>query len=169
MSDEQNFLTGQPRQQEERSFAPFIVAGVVVLVIVGALVFLSARTRKTTASTTPDPYASQLTLSDIALSQSSNIAGSQITYVDGTITNHGNRTVDAVGVETIFHGGTYPQAQQTNLSLIRTRDPYIDIEPVSADPLKPGDSRPFRLIFDHVTPEWDQQPPAIRVMQLHFR
>ena len=41
------------------------------------------------------------------------------------------------------------------LKLIRTREPYIDLEPVSAAPLKPGDVEDFRLIFDAVSPDWN--------------
>ena len=36
------------------------------------------------------------------------------------------------------------------LNLIRTHQPYIDTEPVSAAPIAPGETREFRLIFDHV-------------------
>jgi hypothetical protein len=35
--------------------------------------------------------------------------------------------------------------------LIRARDPYVDVEPVSASPLKPGGEQDFRLIFDGVS------------------
>jgi hypothetical protein len=55
------------------------------------------------------------------------------------------------------------------LTLIRTLEPYVDIEPVSAEPLKRGDSHDFRLIFDHVSPTWNQQYPAIQVMRVETR
>jgi hypothetical protein len=163
------FLSGEPAQQEQRSLAPWIIAGAgVLLVIAGLLVF--GRSRTSAVPTTPDAYAGQLAVSDIALSQSSNMAGSQITYVDGVIANHGDRVVDGVTVQTVFHlAGAVSQVVPGRLSLIRTRDPYVDIEPVSAEPLKPGEGKPFRLIFDHVDPAWDQQPPEVRVMQVHFR
>jgi hypothetical protein len=165
------FLSGEAKQQEQRSLTPWIVAGGVVLVVVAGLLIASYTHARPAAGGAPDAYASQLAISDIALSQSSNMAGSQITYVDGTIANHGNRVVDSVTVETAFHlaGGSGPQLLSTPLSLIRTRDPYIDIEPVSADPIKPGESKSFRLIFDHVSADWDQQNPDVRVLQVHLR
>jgi hypothetical protein len=52
------------------------------------------------------------------------------------------------------------------LKLIRTRDPYIDTEPVSAAPLKPGDQRDFRLSFDAVSPDWDGAYPEIRILKV---
>jgi hypothetical protein len=42
----------------------------------------------------------------------------------------------------------------------------VDTEPVGADPLKPEDRREFRLIFDSVAPDWNQQYPEIRVIQI---
>lgn len=174
MGDNGEFLLGQSTQKEGRSLAPWMIAGSVVLIVVLVWVVAGSRSRKA-AVTTPDSYASQLAISDIALSQSSNMAGSQLTYVDGVITNHGNRTVDGVTVQTRFHdggeapGSSQPQVESSSLSLIRTREPYIDTAPVSSNPIKPGESRPFRLIFDHVGADWNQQNPDIQVLQTHFK
>jgi hypothetical protein len=46
------------------------------------------------------------------------------------------------------------------------RDPYIDVEPLSAAPLKPGDQHDFRLIFDAVSPDWDGAYPEIRILHV---
>jgi hypothetical protein len=62
--------------------------------------------------------------------------------------------------------GEPPQRTPMPLMLIRTREPYVDIEPVSSAPLKPGESHDFRLIFDHVSPTWNQQHPTIQVMHV---
>jgi hypothetical protein len=45
----------------------------------------------------------------------------------------------------------------------------VDLEPVSAAPIEPGQSRDFRLIFDTVPAEWNQQYPEIRVVSVHAR
>jgi len=169
----EGFLSERPGESESRSYAPWIVAGLVVAVVVGILIaFGGHKTSGDVANASvPDAYAPLLTISDLALSQSSNIAGSQITYVDGTITNKGSRVVTGVTVQTGFHlgSGSPAQMETTTLNLIRTRDPYVDIEPVSADPIKPGESKPFRLIFDHVSPDWDQQSPHVRVMHVQLK
>jgi hypothetical protein len=165
-----DFLSGKPAKQEERSFTPWIIAGIVVIAIIGGLIFAGMRPSKQAANT-PDPYAAQLAISGVQLSTSSNMAGSQLTYVDGQITNQGDKTVDGITVRATFHDSLNQPGQQETmrLSLIRTRDPYIDIEPVSADPIKPGESKPFRLIFDHVSQDWNQQNPDIQILQVHFR
>jgi hypothetical protein len=59
-----------------------------------------------------------------------------------------------------------PQIETLPLSLIRTREPYIDTQPVSAAPLKPGDGREFRLIFESLPANWNTQMPEIRVIQV---
>jgi hypothetical protein len=48
--------------------------------------------------------------------------------------------------------------------LIRTREPYVDTQPVSAAPLKPGDGQDFRLIFESIPANWNMQLPEIRVI-----
>jgi hypothetical protein len=169
-----SFLSGETKREEARSWTPWIIAGSVVVIIALLLVFVGSRSHKV-ASTTPDPYAGQLALSAIALSQSSNMAGSQLTYVDGIITNHGDRTVDGVTVRTTFHGAgdasgaSKPQGEISALNLITSREPYIDTAPVSSSPIKPGEQKPFRLIFDHVSADWNQQNPDLQIMQVHFK
>ena len=167
-----DFLTSRPVEREERSFAPWIIAGAMVAIVIGVLVFMSMRAGKASGtSSTPDAYASQLAISGVELSQSSNGVGSQITYVDGQVTNKGSQTVTGVTVRTTFFDSLNQPGQEETmaLNLIRTRDPYIDIEPVSADPIKPGESKPFRLIFDHVSQDWNQQSPQMRIMQVHHQ
>jgi hypothetical protein len=58
------------------------------------------------------------------------------------------------------------QNETQALNLIRTREPYVDVEPVSAAPLKPGDSADFRLIFDTIAQDWDGAFPEIRIIHI---
>jgi hypothetical protein len=55
------------------------------------------------------------------------------------------------------------------LSLIRTRQPYIDTQPVAAAPIEPGQTRDFRLIFDSVPPDWNLQLPELRVISIRSK
>lgn len=158
----------QPKQSEGRSWLPWIVAGAVVVVILIVLLVSGHRPpaaqQAEDSAAKPDPYASQLTISNLDMSEATNFAGGKVTYVDGTITNKGDKTVTAVNVVVTFQNdtGEPPQRTPMPLMLIRTREPYVDIETVSAAPLKPGDSHEFRLIFDHVTPTWNQHYPTIQ-------
>ncbi|MGI4827973.1 MAG: DUF2393 family protein [Janthinobacterium lividum] len=111
-------------------------------------------------------YAGNLPLTNLVMSESTSFSGGKETYVDGHIANTGTKTVSGVTVQVLFapDGGGSPQLETVPVNLIRMRQPYIDTEPVSAAPLAPGASADFRLIFDDVRPEWDQQPPTIRVI-----
>lgn len=170
------FLSEKKTQPETRSWLPWIIAGVVIVVVVLGLILVSSHRERSAlqaenASQTPDPYASQLSIGNLQMSEAANFAGGKVTYVDGTITNKGDKTVTGIHVVVTFKNdmGEPPQKTPMPLTLIRTREPYVDIEPVSAEPLKPGDSHDFRLIFDHVTPTWNQQYPVIQAMHVETR
>jgi hypothetical protein len=87
--------------------------------------------------------------------------------VDGHIKNIGGETVTAVTVQVLFANDEAmpPQIETVPLSLIRTREPYVDTQSVSAAPLKPGDEREFRLIFESIPSNWNTQMPEIRVIR----
>ena len=53
-----------------------------------------------------------------------------------------------------------PQVETVPLTLIRTHEPYVDTEPVSAAPIKAGEVREFRLIFENIGANWNQQTAA---------
>ena len=169
------FLSEKKTKPDGRSWLPWVIAGVVVLVVLGWLLVSSHRQRAVqqaeNASQTPDAYASQLSIGNLQMSEATNFTGSKVTYVDGVITNKGDKTVTGVNVVVTFANdiGEPPQKTPMPLSLIRTREPYVDIEPVSAEPLKPGDSHEFRLIFDHVSPTWNQQYPTVQPTRVQTR
>ncbi len=122
-------------------------------------------------TTALDAYAANLPITGLAMSESANLAGGKVTYLDGHIANTGGRTVTGVTVQVLFRSFAHEVAQNETqpLKLIRVRDPYVDVEPVSAAPLAPGDSHDFRLIFDAVSPDWDGAYPEVRVIHVETR
>ena len=74
-------------------------------------------------------------------------------------------------MQVLFRDPAREVAQNETLPLkfIRVREPYIDLEPVSAAPLKPDSEREFRLIFDAVTPDWDGAYPEVRVIRVETK
>ena len=169
------FNLAPPAQAQERNWLPLAVAAAVVLfaVVVLVLVFEHPKPapKVTPISATPDPYAQSLPITALAMSESSNLAGGKVTYLDGHIANTGSRTVTGVTVQVLFRDGAHEVAQNETLplKLIRMREPYVDLEPVSAAPLTPGREHDFRLIFDAVSPDWDGAYPEVRVIhaELH--
>jgi len=151
-----------------------IAAAVVVVVAVAAVFLLEHGKPKATVtpiSATPDAYAVSLPISGLAMSESSNLAGGKVTYLDGHITNTGTRTVTGITVQVLFRTFVHEVAQNETqpLKLIRIRQPYVDLEPVSAAPFAPCDERDFRLIFDRVSPDWDGAYPEIRILRVESK
>jgi hypothetical protein len=159
-------------EKEERNWLPIAIAAAAVVLVAVVVIFILEH-GKTGGTVTPisaaaDPYAASLPITGLVMSESSNLAGGKVTYIDGHIANSGNRTVTGVAVQVLFRNVAKEVAQNEtqSLKLIRMREPYVDTEPVSAAPLKPGDEHDFRLIFDAVSPDWDGAYPEIRIVRV---
>jgi hypothetical protein len=162
-------------ETRERNWLPLaIAAGVVVIAVVAGVLILGHGRQQPTVTPVNAPlasYAPDLPISGLVMSESSNLAGGKVTYVDGHIANHGSQTIFGITVQVLFRdvANEVTQNETHPLQLIRTRDPYVDLEPVSAAPLKPGDQRDFRLIFDAVSPDWNGAYPEIRVVHVETK
>ena len=169
------FLAAQ-QTREPIPRLPWIIAAGVVILGLGILVIVGGHSHPVspaggTGMAPADPYAANLPIKDLQMSDSTSFSGAKVTYVDGQITNTGGKTLTAITVQVGFHSdvGQFAQRIALPLTFIRTREPYVDTEPVSAAPLQPGQSRDFRLIFDTVPDDWDQQAPEIRVISVRSR
>jgi hypothetical protein len=166
-------LLPDPLSPTTTNWIPWLIAGAVVILGLAALVFFTGRrsTKPQVEGSTlvpADAYAASLPITDLQMSEASNFAGGKVTYIDGNIANTGSRTISGATVQVVFRNelGEVSQKETTALNLIRTREPYVDTQPVSASPLKPGDKREFRLIFDHVTLDWNQQYPELTIIDI---
>jgi Protein of unknown function (DUF2393) len=161
-----------PAETRERNWTPLVIAAGVVTVVAAILIFTLEHGRQpvavTPVSAALDPYAASLPISGLVMSESANLAGGKVTYLDGHIRNTGTRTISSITVQVLFRDTAHEVTQNETqpLKLIRTRDPYVDLEPVSAAPLKPGDERDFRLIFDAVSRDWDGAYPEVRIVSI---
>jgi hypothetical protein len=159
-------------EKPERNWLPMIVAAAAVILVAAAVVLFLERSKggvKVTPISAPiDPYAVNLPLTNLAMSESSSLSGGKVTYLDGHIQNKGGSTVTGVTVQVLFRDFAHEVAQNETqpLKLIHMREPYIDVQPVSAAPLAPGADRDFRFIFDAVSPDWDGAYPELRVVRV---
>ena len=164
----------RPAAAPERNWLPLAVAAAIVLTVGGGLLLVLGHGRSgpivTPISAPADPYSASLFISHLAMSESSNLAGGKVTYLDGQIANQGNRTITGITAQVLFRDPAHEVAQNETqpLKIIRTRDPYIDVEPLSAAPLKPGDTQDFRLIFDTVAQDWDGAYPEIKIIHVEL-
>lgn len=146
-------------------------AAVVVLVLLGtaAIATLRRSAGNPGASREDDLYARNLTIGDVTLSEATNGTGGKATYVDGTVTNTGNRVLAGAVVQVTFQTAHGPVRESVPLAVVRSREPYVDLQSLSAAPLAPARQRDFRLIFDSVPADWDAKAPAIHVVHAELK
>ena len=158
-------LQTNPVIAERKSHLGLMIAVALLLIVVLVLYFVRSAPRPTT---TPDPYAASLTIAGIKMSTANNFAGTSVTYVDGTITNSGPKTVTAATVEVTFLDFQNQVCQRDTLPLhvLKASNLYDDVVDLQKTPLAPGETKPFRLAFDHISAEWAQSYPQIRTMSV---
>lgn len=150
---------------EERDSSKLIifiaVAAVIVVAIVGA--FLLRGQPK--GASGPPPYAANLKLSDFKMSAAENFVGATVSYVDGTVTNAGDKTVTHVVVEVQFKDdmGQVAQREVVPLQVLKTSGPYPEAVDFSVSPLPPGQGTRFRLTFEGISAQWNHQYPDMHV------
>jgi Protein of unknown function (DUF2393) len=163
-------FASRPPERAPVPVAAWAIAGVVVLAVVVGLLIVGHRKPSAAANSIqpPAPYASNLPLSQLAMSESTSLSGGKSTFVDGHVQNTGDQTVTGITVQVLFRNDESmpPQIETLPLSLIRMREPYVDTQPVSAAPMKPGDGQDFRLIFENIAPNWNMQMPEVRIIQV---
>ena len=162
--------------QEERGGLPRMVWGAAALALVVVVGVFALALRKGPAAgpvtlQPADSYSASLPLTGFAMSEAANLSGGKLTYLDGHVSNTGGRNVTGITVQVVFANdeALAPQIDTLPLTLIRTREPYIDIQPVSANPLKPGDDREFRLTFETVPENWNTQMPQVRIIRTDLK
>jgi hypothetical protein len=155
---------------------PLIVALAIVLAGGAAIVVISHRNAAKqvqfgSQQAPADPYAASLAITGVAVSQAAAFAGNTATYVDGTITNNGSKTVDGAQVQVAFLDSTGAVAERDTVPLlvVRTKQPSVDTITLAQSPLKPGQTVDFRLVFDHVSDGWNQAAPGLTVVQTSLR
>jgi hypothetical protein len=153
--------TTTEEQNSSKRIIFIAVAAVIVVAVVGA--FLLRGQPKGPSG--PPPYAANLKLSDFKMSAAENFVGATVSYVDGTVTNAGDKTVTHVVVEVQFKDdmGQVAQREVVPLQILKTSGPYPEAVDFSVSPLPPGQSTPFRLTFEGISAQWNHQYPDIHV------
>jgi hypothetical protein len=161
---------GQPTPVAEerdpsRRIIVIAVAGVIAVMLGVALLLREPPKPAKTLS----PYVASLKLSDFKMSAAENFVGSTVSYIDGTVTNSGDKTVTRLVVEVVFKDEVGQLAQDepdVPLRVLRTTGPYPEAVDLNVFPLGPGQSQPFRLTFDRISAQWNHQYPEIKITDI---
>ena len=163
MADPANDPHLSPAEHEGRNWLPMVFGGLLVLVIVGAFTVFGVLGRSRNANP-GDPYLAKLQLSNLHMATAQNFAGGSVTYIEGTVTNTGDRKVVGANVQAVFKNslGETTQKETLPLTVVMPNTPYIDYGTLDRAPLAPGQSRDFRLTLESLTPDWDGQLPELK-------
>jgi len=163
---------GQPTPAAEERDNSRLIITIAVTVVIGlalAAAFLLREPPKQVK--TPSPYIAQLKLSNFKMSAAENFIGATVSYIDGSITNTGNKTVTHVMVEVNFEDSIGQVAQREDLPLrvVRTNGAYLEPVDLNVAPLAPGQTEPFRLTFDSISAQWNHQYPDITITDVTLK
>jgi hypothetical protein len=150
-------------EERDSSRRTIAIAVAVVIVIAVILAFLLRNQPKSASG--PPPYAVSLKLSDFKMSAAENFVGATVSYVDGTVTNSGDKTVTHAIVEVRFKDdmGQLVQREEIPLQVLKTSGPYPEAVDFGVSPLAPGQRQSFRLTFESISAQWNHQYPDIQV------
>lgn len=157
--------------QEKRNWTPILIGLVAVLVVVGAIVLFSHSGRK--SETQPNPYASNLKLSEMKLSAAENYVGGTVTYLDVNITNTGDKKVVGAQIYAVFKNSMNQVVQKETLPLHVLVDNqmggYPDLVDLSRDPIGPGQTKTVRMTLEHISDDWDRSAPEMQLVDLKLK
>ncbi|HKR95808.1 MAG TPA: hypothetical protein VJW55_10620 [Candidatus Angelobacter sp.] len=165
-----DLIQPSPGTQEPDHSRRFILVAIAVVV---GLVLVAALLLREPVKSAPkiSPYAAKLQISDIKMSQAQNFVGASVTYVDGTVANSGDRVVSRAVVRVTFRDlyGQVAQIEDMPIKLLQTSGPYPDTVDLAAAPLAAGQSKPFRMIFEHVSEQWNQAAPELKIIEVTLK
>ena len=147
----------------KKPIAPLIVAAVIfVIAIIAGFLYLNRPAAKTVqeggASPEAKAYLPNLALSDVSMKASENFMRQQVVEITGKITNNGPRTIQSVEVYCLFYGVDGREVHRERVPIVRS----------STAPLKPNETRAFRLPFDSLPDGWNQAMPKMVIAQIAF-
>ncbi len=152
-----------PAAEESPLWRPILIGLVIVVIVVGAIVLGVHESPKTPKG--PPPYAADLRISDLKKSASENFACFAVYYLDGDLANLGSKTVAQVVLHVTFRDqlGQVVGDETRPVRILQTGGLYVDTVDLAKSPLEPGQTKPFRLTFEHISTQWNQDFPDITI------
>jgi Protein of unknown function (DUF2393) len=153
-------------ERQESSLRPILIGIVLVGIVVGVLALIFRAEQK--KPTPPPAYAANLKFSDLKTSAAQNFVGATVSYLDGSITNTGDKTVTHAVAQVTFKDemGQTAQREELPIRVLRTAGPYDDAVDLNLSPLAPGQSKSFRLTFENISAQWNHAYPDLQITEV---
>ncbi len=152
-------MVSNPVREKSNLVIPLAIVGGLLPVIGGGWWYLEREAAKPAVqpaiTVEAKSYVRNLKLSQVQMKATANFTGAAIIEVEGRITNNGDRTLARVELKCIFYA-------VSGLVALRERVPIVKT------PLKPGETREFRLPFEGVAPSWNQTMPELVIAHIAF-
>jgi hypothetical protein len=154
---------GEDKDPQRRRDMPlmFLVGAIVVALALGGLIVLiqlsqprgPEAAKKLPFGAAEQAYAEHIHFGSIQMARAKNMLDQEFTYVAGTMSNEGTRTLKALDVVVEFRDSMNQVVLRDNERLVRS----------AMAPLGPGQSRDFQITLEHMPADWNQQYPEIHV------
>lgn len=154
---------------EERSRLPiaFLVGIVIVAALVGGAVLWSRYSspaepevqKPLPMGPAEQAYAPQIHFLEPKMSRAANFLNQEVTYIFCTVENSGDRKIQNIEITLEFHDP---------FNQVVLRDKQRLFLP-KAPPFLPGQQRDVQIPYEHISAEWDNVFPTIRVTGLQFK
>ncbi len=153
-------------ERQESSLRPILIGIVLVGIVVGVLALIFRAEQKKPSP--PPAYAANLKFSDLKTSAAQNFVGATVSYLDGVITNTGDKTVTHAVAQITFKDemGQMAQREELPIRVLRTGGPYDEAVDLNLLPLASGQSKPFRLTFENISAQWNHAYPNLQITEV---
>lgn len=159
------FSQTTPREGESR-WKPIAVGAAVLLLLIATVAWYGRKSGEPTTPAAPNPYIANLAISDLKMHAAESFVGATVTYLDGKLTNQGDRTVTHTLAEVVFRDSLAQVIlrDQRPLQVLVWQGPDRNVVDMRSAPLAPGASADFRLTFEHIPADWNRQYPEMRIV-----
>ena len=156
-------------RQAARSALPAVLFAILVaILLIGAVLYYMPRAPKRTTSPTAaqvpvQPDVNQLQFSNLQISLAPTGGAMNL---DGQVMNSGSRPVLSAIAELSFrdsNGKLISNVRQPLVGMTQSGNSLKE-DNFGTDPLKPNQSRPFRITVDQVPAGWNHQTPEMRIV-----
>lgn len=132
-----------------------------IVVLAGTLLYLSRPAKNGSpppVSGEAKAYVSKLSLSDVTMQATENFMKQRVVEIEGKIANGGDRALQGIDVYCLFYDVGGREIHRERVAILNRKGP----------PLRPGNTRFFRLPFDTLPEGWNQAMPRLVIAGINF-